>query len=132
MKNIGHIILKIVLSLILLSPILGATGIFPAPTRELYNTDAAFAFIVMLTESGYINYMIAVVNLVALFALWTKREALGALLIAPITAIIIGFHAFLDGGLLTTGAMLANLLFVLNIYFLWKNRKVYTSLVRKN
>jgi hypothetical protein len=131
MKRIIHIVLKIILSLILLSPILGALSIFPPPTRELYNTDAAFAFINILAEIGYINYIIALVNLVAIFALWTKREAFGALIITPITVNIIGFHAFLDGGLLTSGAIMANVLLLLNIYFLWKNREAYKSLLKR-
>lgn len=131
MKKFIHIGLKVVLSLILISPILGVLGVFPPPTRELYNTDEAFAFIEMLAAAGYINYMMLVVNIVAVIALWTRREALGALLLTPIVANIIGFHAFLDGGLFTPGAIMANALLLLTIYFFWKNRAVYASLLEK-
>ena len=129
-KKIIDLVLKIVLSLILLMPVLGMLGIFPAPTRDLYNTDIAFAFIQILMDIAYINYIMAIVNTLALIALWTKNETVAALLITPITINIVGFHLFLDGGLFTSGAMLANLLLLLNIYFLWKNRSTLKLLCK--
>jgi hypothetical protein len=107
---------------------LGATGIFPPPTRAMYQTDAAFAFSQMLM-GGYIVYAISFTFLLALIALWTRREALAALLILPVMANIMGFHAFLDGGLLTSGAILGNVLCALNLYLLWKNRAQYASIL---
>ena len=132
MKKYIHNFLKVILSLILIFPVLGILGIFPAPTRELYNTDIAFSFIQILGEAGYINYIMALVYLVALWALWTRREALAALLILPVVVNIIGFHAFLDGGLFTAGAVLGNVFLLLNVYFLWKNWSQYKNLFRKN
>jgi hypothetical protein len=129
MKKILHIIAKVVLSLILILPVAGATGMLGEATRDLYNTDLAFAFIEMLTTIMYISYIMAAVHIVALIALWTKREALAALLIAPITVNVVAFHAFIDGGLLTGGAVLANLMLLLNTYLLWKNRAAYRSLL---
>ena len=123
-------VLKVLLSLILALPILGTTGMLGVATRDLYNTDLAFAFIEMLTEVGYINWMMAVVHIVALIALWTRREALAALLIAPITANVVGFHLFIDGGLHTGGAILGNIMLLLNAYFIWKYREGYRELVR--
>lgn len=128
MKKYLHLLAKIIFSLILIMPILGILGIFPPPTRDLYNTDTAFAFIETLAEVGYINYIMAVVQISALLALWTRREALAALLMLPITVNIIGFHAFIDGGLFTAGAMLGNLLLIINLYFLWINRAEYRNL----
>lgn len=130
--KIFNIILKIALSLLLLLPVMGILGILPPPTRELYNTDIAFAFIDMLTQTGYINYIMVVVNIAALIALWTRREALAALLITPITVNIVGFHLFLEGGLFTSGAILGNILLLLNAYFFWKNRHIYESLLAKH
>ena len=130
--KILHIILKVLLSLMLVMPVVGSFGVFPAPTRDLYNTDLGFAFIQILMDVAYINYMMAIVMVVALIALWTKREALAALLLAPLTANIVGFHAFVDGGLLTAGAMMGNFLLVLNIYFLWKNREQYNTLLKSS
>lgn len=129
MKKYLQILAKIVFSLILILPIVGITGALGQPTRELYNTDQAYAFIQMLTSVMYINYMMAVVHVLALIALWTRREALGALLALPITANVVGFHLFIDGGLLMAGAMLGNLMLVLNLYLLWKNRDAYAALL---
>lgn len=130
MKKYLHIAAKVVFSLILLTPILGATGVFPDATRDLYNTDRAFAFIQMLTETAYITYIMAAVHIVALIALWTKREALAALLELPITVNVIAFHLVLDGGLLTAGASLGDLMLLLNLYLLWVNREKYSALLR--
>lgn len=130
MKKILHIVVKIVLSLIILLPIVGVTGALGEATRDLYNTDLAFSFIEMLTSVMYINYIMAAVLVVALIALWTKREALAALLIVPITVNVVAFHAFIDGGLLTGGAVLANVMLVLNAYLLWRNRAMYRSLIQ--
>ena len=77
MKTVLHIAAKVVLSLILLLPVVGATGMLGEATRDLYNTDIAFAFIEMLVETKYINYLMSAVHIVALIALWTRREALG-------------------------------------------------------
>ena len=122
MKKIIHIACKVVLSLIILLPIVGSTGMLGEATRDLYNTDQAFAFIMMLTEVMYINYIMTAVLIVALVALWTRREALAALLITPITVNVVAFHLFLDGGLLTGGAVLGNIMLLLNLYLLWENR----------
>lgn len=113
-------------------PVLGVIGIFPAPTSDLYNTPQAFAFIEILNASGYIMYMMAIVSLATLFCLWTKRVALGAILILPVTLNIVGFHAFLDGGLFTGGAVMGNLLLLINLYFLYKHRNEYSSLLSTN
>lgn len=130
MKRILHITAKVLLSLILLLPIVGTTGLLGEATRNLYNTDLAFAFIQMLVTVMYINYIMAAVLVVALVALWTKREALAALLILPITVNVVAFHLFLDGGLLTGGALLGNIMLVLNGYLLWKNRASYATLLQ--
>lgn len=130
MKKILHIIAKIVLSLIVLLPIVGVTGLLGEATRDLYNTDLAFAFIEMLVTVMYINYIMAAVLIVALIALWTRREALAALLIAPITVNVVAFHAFIDGGLFTGGSVLANVMLLLNVYLLWRNRDTYSALLQ--
>lgn len=126
-----HIILKIILTLILITPILGAFGIFPEPTKEMYNTDEAFNFIqILMNTANYIKYTMAIVFAVGIVLLWTKREALSAILIAPITINIVGFHLFLDGGLFTSGAIMGNILLLLNIYLLWKNKDQYNNLLK--
>ncbi|MDB5239019.1 MAG: hypothetical protein JWO00_354 [Candidatus Parcubacteria bacterium] len=129
--KIINIILRVVLCLLILTPILGAIGIFPAPTPDLYNTPEAFAFINMLFMNGYVLYIMALVFAVCIVLIIMNRMALASLLIAPIVVNIVSFHAFLDGGLFTSGASLAIVLLVLNIYFLWQSRAQYKSLWNK-
>lgn len=126
--KIVNIILKVLLCLLIVTPILGATGLFPAPTANLYNTPQAFSFIEMLFQGRYVVYIMAAVFAAAIVLIIMSRTALAALLILPITVNIIGFHAFLDGGLLTPGAIMGNILLVLNLYFLWISRKIYAPL----
>ena len=129
MKKVFHVIAKVVLSLIILLPIVGTTGLLGEATRDLYNTDIAFSFIEMLVSVMYVNYLMAAVLIVALIALWTKREALAAILIMPISLNVVAFHLFLDGGLLTGGALMGNVMLLLNVYLLWKNRDSYRTLL---
>lgn len=129
MKKVIDIVCKVLLSLLMIMPILGATGIFPAPTADMYNTPEAFAFINTLMSAGYINAIMAIVFALALGALWTKRVALAALLILPLTVNIVAFHAFLDGGLFTPGSVMADALLLLNIYFIYQQRAMYRTLL---
>ncbi len=131
MKIINNI-LRVLLALLLVSPILGTLGVFPAPTADMYNTAAGWNFIQALYAVPYIMYVMAAVFAVAIGLIVTNRMALAALLILPITVNIIGFHAFLDGGLLTVGAIMANALALINIYFLWRSRGVYRILLARN
>lgn len=128
MKNIFHIGARVIFSLILVMPIFGVLGVFPDPTRNLYNTDEAFAFIQVLSDSGFIMWMMAIVHVIALYALWTRREAVAALLVLPITLNVVGFHLVLDGGLFTAGAVMADVMLALNLYLLWKHQNVLTAL----
>ncbi|MBP9763080.1 hypothetical protein KBD34_05735 [Patescibacteria group bacterium] len=122
---------KVVLTLVLIVPLLGVLGIFPPPTPDLYSTPQAFQFIDLLMKSHYIPLIDSIVFLLAIVWLWTKRTALAALLLLPITINIVGFHAFLDGGLLKPGAIMGNVLFLLNLTFLWQQRGQYRSLFQK-
>lgn len=130
MKKILEIVLKVLLCLLLISPVLGTLGIFPPPTPDLYNTPQAFEYIRVLLEAKYVVFIMSVVHVTAMVCLWTKREALAALLILPITVNIIGFHLVLDGGLFTPGAIMGNLLLLINAYFLWKHRMSYKPLIQ--
>lgn len=131
MKNPINTVLKVLLSLIMVMPILGTLGIFPAPTADLYGNPKAFAFIEALMNSGYINAIMAIVFALALVCLWTKRTALAALLILPLTVNIVAFHLFLDGGLFTPGSIMADILLVLNAYFFYQQRNAYRTLLSK-
>ncbi len=122
---------KILLTLLLITPIFGALGVFPAPTPDMYQTPAAFQFVDLLMKTRYVMIIDAIVFALAIFCLWTKRVALAALLILPITINIVGFHAFFDGGLHKPGAMMGNALLILNLAFLWSERARYRSLLQK-
>ncbi|MBU3668422.1 MAG: hypothetical protein FGM57_00470 [Candidatus Taylorbacteria bacterium] len=130
--KILNIICKVVLTLLIATPILGTIGVFPPPTPDMYGNAVAYYFILILMSSGYVMYTMSVVFLISIFLLWTKREALAAILILPITINIVGFHAFLDNGLLVPGAIMGNILLILNLYFLWMNRKKYLPLLAKS
>lgn len=127
-----NVVLKVVLCLLLVSPILGSFGVFPPPTPDLYNTPEAFAFIDTLMQSGYVTWMISIVFAIVLVLVVMGRTAFAAVLLAPITVNIIGFHLFLDGGLFTSGAVMANVLFLLNVYFLWRCREQYKPLLARS
>ncbi len=129
--KIFNTICKIVFGLILLMPVLGSLGIFPPPTPDLYNTALAYDFIHMLMQVGYINFIMAIVCALCIGLMITRRMALMALLILPITVNVVAFHAWIDGGLLTGGASLGNIMLALNLYFLWQSRDQYKGLVEK-
>jgi hypothetical protein len=130
MNKVIDIVFKVMLSLLMVTPILGALGVFPAPTADMYTSAKSFAFIQAMMSAGYITMTMAVVFALSLVCLWTKRVALAAILILPLTVNIVGFHLFLDGGLFVPGAIMADLLLVLNVYFLYQQRSVYKSLIQ--
>ncbi len=123
---------RTLLVLLIVTPILGVMGIFPAPIRDMYGSDAAFAFIEAISASGYVMWTMAAVFAVAIFLTVTNRMAAAALLILPITVNIVGFHALLDTGLFSGGAVMGNVLALLNVYFLWQNRARYAALLDKS
>ena len=131
LSSLATIIGKVLLSLLMVTPIFGTLGLFPAPTPDLYGSPEAFQFISLLMGSGYVMWMSTVVYLLALFCLWTKRTALAALLLLPITLNIVGFHAFLDTGLFTAGAIMGNVFLLLNLAFLWQQRAQYATLWKR-
>ena len=130
--KIFNVILKVLFSLILLLPIVGSFGVLGEPTRELYNTDLAYDFIRMLTETKYITIINAIIFAISLVLIWTRHMALAALLVLPITVNVVAFHAFIDGGLLTGGALLGNIMLLLNVYFLWHCRDHYSGIWEKS
>ncbi len=129
MKKYIDIVLKIILTLLLVSPILGSLGVFPPPTADMYSNPAAFAFIQAIMNS-YLVYGVSITCVLVIVGMWSRREALAMLLLLPLSINIIGFHATLDGGLFTAGAVMGNVLFLLNLYFIWKNRDDYRSLLK--
>jgi hypothetical protein len=131
MTKYFDIFLNVFLTLILIIPILGALKLIPGGTRDLYNNDTSFTFIKMIM-SNYLSFGIAITAALTIISVWSGRIALAMLLLLPITANVIGFHLFLDGGLLTAGAMMGNAMALINLYFIWKYRGEYAQLFKKS
>ncbi len=129
MKKFINVALKVLLALLMISPILGSLGVFPAPTREMYNTQEGYDFIMMLMEAKYIMWMMTTVFLISFILILKNKMAVVALLLLPITLNIVGFHMFLDGGLFTAGAIMGNVLLLINLYFLYQNKGRYKALI---
>lgn len=136
MKKYLYIGLKIIFSLIILLPIASLIGLLLGydiePKPEYYNTPEAFTFIQILMDSMYITVINAIVFAVGLILLWTKRTPLAAIIIFPITVNVVAFHAFLDGGLLTGGAFMGNIMLAINLYFFWVHRDAYRSILEQS
>jgi hypothetical protein len=61
MNKVIDIVFKVMLSLLMVTPILGALGVFPAPTADMYTSAKSFAFIQAMMSAGYITMTMAVV-----------------------------------------------------------------------
>lgn len=125
--KVVNIILKVLLVLLLLTPVLGATGVFPAPTADLY-TPNGWAFMEALMNAGYLLPLMAILCAVCIVLIFMNKMALVAILLAPLSVNVICFHTFVDTGLISPSATLGILLFLLNAYFLWANRAKYKTL----
>lgn len=137
MKNkYTYTLLKILFSLIILLPVVSLIGIMLGynfePKPEYYQTIDAYNFIAVLMDTMYITVINALVFAVGLVLLWTKRTALAAVIIFPITVNVVAFHAFLDGGLFTGGALMGNIMLLINLYFFWYHWKQYAQLIAKD
>lgn len=113
-----NIFIKVILTALLAMPIFGILGFFPEPTADMYTNETAFQFIQILMASKYIMVMEGLTFVAVIYSIWSKREALATLLLLPFTFNIVGFHAFIDGGLLTGGAVMGNILLAINLYLL--------------
>lgn len=125
--KIVNIIARILLGLLVLTPILGVTGVFPEPTADLY-TPEGWAFMSALMATPHMFYLIALTCAAVLVLTIMNKMALAAVILAPLSVNIICFHAFVDTGLLSPSPILGELLFILNAYFLWANRAKYKAL----
>jgi hypothetical protein len=125
--KIVRIVLRVLLCLLLVTPILGATGVFPAPTADLY-TPNGWAFMSALMASGYIMPLLAALCAVTIVLTIMNKMALAAILIAPMTVNVIAFHAIVDTGLISPSASLGIPLLLINAFFLWDNRATYKNL----
>lgn len=131
-----NIFFKVIFSLIILLPVVSLIGILLGadiqPKQEYYQTPEAFAFIKILMDSMYITVINSIIFAVGLVLIWTKRVALAMALILPISVNVVGFHAFLDGGLFTGGALMGNIMLALNLYFMWLEKDKFIPLLNKS
>jgi hypothetical protein len=125
------IVMRVLLGLLLLMPILGSLGVFPAPTADLYS-PGGWAFMSAMMGTGYLMWLIALTCAAALVLTIMNRMALAAAILSPLVVNIVCFHLFLEGGLLTASASLADILLALTAYFLWMNRGAYVALYNYN
>jgi len=121
------IVMKVLLILVLITPILGASGVFPAPTADLYS-PSGWAFMEALMNSGYMFPLLALTAAVVIVLLIMNRTALAAIILAPYTVNVLCFHLFVDGTFFHPAASLGWVLILGNAYFLWLNRKKYKAL----
>jgi hypothetical protein len=126
-----NIFIKVILTALLVMPIFGILGFFPEPTADMYTNETAFQFIQILMASKYIMVMEVLTFAAVIYSIWSKREALASLLLLPFTFNIVGFHAFIDGGLLTGGAVMGNILLAINLYLLYTYRAQILPLFQK-
>ncbi len=125
--KILRIVLRVLICLLLVTPILGATGVFPAPTADLY-TPSGWAFMSALLNSGYLMPLIAILCAISIVLFAIGRTALAAILVTPLAVNVICFHAFVDTGLISPSASLGIPLMLITLFFLWDNRKKYKTL----
>lgn len=121
------IIMRVLLGLVLLLPILGTLGVFPAPTADMYS-PSGWAFMQALMNTGYIMPLIGSVCFAALVCVVLNRTALAAIILLPFTVNVVLHHIFVDHSFLTASASLAHVLWVTNAYFLWLNWPKYRTL----
>lgn len=130
--SVLSIVGKVLLTLLMVTPILGTLGIFPAPTPDMYRTPEAYQFVRILMTSGYVMWMSCVVYVISIICLWTKRTHVAALLLLPITLNIIGFHLFLDHTAFAASGIMGDVMFLLNLAFLYQQRAQYRSLWQRS
>jgi len=129
-----YLTLKVIFSLIILLPVISLIGILLGydmdPKPEYYQTSIAYEFIRIIMDSWYITVINALIFTIGFVMLWTKRAALAAVIIFPITVNVVSFHAFLDGGLFTGGALMGNIMLVINLYLFWYHWDKYSELLK--
>lgn len=126
--KILNVIMRVFFTLILVMPILGTLGVFPAPTADLYSSTEGWAFMEALMNVPYIMPMIGLLCAACLILSFTGRIALAAVLLAPFTVNVMLFHIFLDATPVSAAAIPAYVLLVTNTFFLWKERRKYREL----
>ena len=125
--KILHSIFRVLLGLLLATPVAGLFGVLPEPTEDMYAPEA-WAFISALMTSGYMMPLLAITCAICLVLIVMNRMALAAILLAPFTVNVIAFHWFLDPAPISAASVPAYILLVLNVFFLVYHKKSYEPL----
>lgn len=119
-------VLRYIWALFLLMPLLGALGVFPPPTADMYS-PRGWAFMSAMMDVGYLMPLIGVLCVVCAVLLIMNKTALVAILMAPFVTNIFFFH-IIDNSLFKPASLFAWIFIIFNIYFLWVNREKYKTL----
>lgn len=124
MKATFTTILRLALAIGLI--LFGINKIVPSPFIPLFEMPMAAAnFLESLENTGYVFYVIAVVEiLVGLMLLLNKWVPFALLLLAPISLNILLFHLFLD----ISDVWVAVVIVALNVVLIYKYWRVYRPL----
>lgn len=124
MKATFTTILRLVLGVGLI--LFGINKIIPTPFIPLFEMPMAAAnFLESLENTGYVFYVVAVIEiLVGFLLLINKWVPFALLLLAPISLNILLFHLFLD----ISDVWVAIVIVTLNIILIYKYWKVYRPL----
>ena len=106
--------------------VLGTMAFMNLPLPGFY-LPKALAFLQALGDTGYMNYIMGIIQiLVGLMFITRRYVALGAIILMPISFNIVIFHLFLDLKTIIPGLII----FALNIFILYTEHDKYKSLLR--
>ena len=106
--------------------VLGTMAFMNLPLPGFY-LPKALAFLQALGDTGYMNYIMGIIQiLVGLMFITRRYVALGAIILMPINFNIVIFHLFLDLKTIIPGLII----FALNIFILYTEHDKYKSLLR--
>jgi len=106
--------------------VLGTMAFMNLPLPGFY-LPKALAFLQALGDTGYMNYIMGIIQiLVGLMFITRRYVALGAVILMPISFNIVIFHLFLDLKTIIPGLII----FALNIFILYTEHDKYKSLLR--
>ena len=121
-KNVFSI--SLVFGIILV--VLGTMAFMNLPLPGFY-LPKALAFLQALGDTGYMNYIMGIIQiLVGLMFITRRYVALGAVILMPISFNIVIFHLFLDLKTIIPGLII----FALNVFILYTEHDKYKSLLR--
>ena len=106
--------------------VLGTMAFMNLPLPGFY-LPKALAFLQALGDTGYMNYIMGIIQiLVGLMFITRRYVALGAVILMPISFNIVIFHLFLDLKTIIPGLII----FALNVFILYTEHDKYKSLLR--